>query len=113
MKSIIFALVAVASIAASAQQDLSGCKVSADGKTAKCFVENLGEGGNQSGYITIKVRSGSTPTADLGCPVGEAGYAPCKEGKVPKWLKDLSQAFLDAGFTTPEDNHDMSPGGGN
>lgn len=113
MKSIIFALVATASIAASAQ-DTTGCKISADGKYATCLVVVPNEGEGQLQQVTFKIRGASAPiNSDLGCPVGEAGYAPCKEGKVPKWLKDLNQAFTDAGFTAPEDNYEISPGGGN
>ena len=111
MKSVIFALVAFATISASAQ-DTTGCKISANGKYATCKVLG-GESGDQVQYVTFKIRGASTPVAPgTGCYAGEGGHeVACPEGKVPQWLKDLNQAFLDAGFTAPEDNYEISPGG--
>lgn len=112
MKSVIFALLAVASISASAQ-DTTGCKISKDGKYATCYVQDLNTDGKLK-KVTFKIRKDSAPSnPDVGCPVGEASYAPCKEGKVPQWLIDLNQAFLDAGFSAPTQEDDNSPGGGN
>ncbi len=106
------ALVAMASISASAQ-DTTGCKISANGKYATCKVLG-GETGDQVQYVTFKIRGPSAPVAPgTGCFAGEAGQevaCPTSYG-VPKWLRDLNQAFLDAGFTVPDNSNDGSIGG--
>lgn len=110
MKSVIMALVAMASISASAQ-DTTGCKISANGKYATCKVLG-GESGDQVQYVTFKIRAASAPVAPgTGC-YGEAGNevaCPAVYG-VPQWLKDLNQAFLDAGFTAPDTSLEDSQG---
>lgn len=112
MKSIIFGLVALASVAASAQ-DTTGCRISADGKYATCLVVVPNEGSGELKQITFKIRGASAPVnADLGCPVGEASYGPCTEGKVPNWLKDLNNFFKKHGLTAPVDREIEHPTGG-
>ncbi len=111
MKSLIFALIASVAVSASAQ-DITGCKISANKKYATCKVLG-GESGDQVQYVTFKIRPASAPVNQPEvCPVGDAGYGPCPQGQVPQWLKDLNQAFLDAGFTAPTHPEDeLSPGG--
>lgn len=111
MKTILFALVAVATISASAQ-DTTGCDISADGKLATCLVVVPNEGEGQLETIKFHIRGESAPiNSNLGCPVGEAGYASCANGEVPGWLRDLNQAFQDAGFTAPDTSKEDSIGG--
>ncbi len=104
MKSLIFALIATVAVSASAQ-DITGCKISANKKYATCKVLG-GESGDQVQYVTFKIRPASAPVNQPEvCPVGEAGYGPCPTHYgVPQWLQDLNQAFLDAGFSAPEQN---------
>ena len=112
MKSLLFAIVATVSVAASAQ-DITGCKVSANGKYATCRVLG-GESGDQVQYVTFKIRPASAPVAETEmCASGEAGYGPCPQSAhVPQWLKDLNDAFSNAGFSTPSHPEDeLSPGG--
>ena len=106
------ALVAFAAIGASAQ-DTTGCKISKDGKYATCKVLG-GESGEQVSYVTFKIRGASAPVQQVEqCPIGEGSYGPCPTSYgVPQWLKDINQAFLDAGFTAPVDNN-LYTGGGN
>ena len=112
MKLVIMALVAFAAIGASAQ-DTTGCKISKDGKYATCKVLG-GESGEQVSYVTFKIRGASAPVQEQEqCAIGEASYGPCPTSYgVPQWLKDLNQAFADAGFTAPTHPEDeLSPGG--
>ena len=111
MKSVIFALVAFATISASAQ-DTTGCKISANGKYATCKVLG-GESGDQVQYVTFKIRGASAPVQqEEQCSIGEAGNGPCPTSYgVPKWLRDLNKAFLDAGFTPPDTSKEDSIGG--
>lgn len=113
MKLVIMALVAFAAIGASAQ-DTTGCKISKDGKYATCLVTNLGEAGNQSAYVTFKIRGASAPVAPgTGC-YGEAGNdiaCPTSYG-VPQWFKDLDKVLEDAGLSAPVDDEIKHPHGG-
>ncbi len=110
MKTMIMAIVAFAAIGASAQ-DTTGCKISANGKYATCQVLG-GESGEQLQTVTFKIRGPSAPVQEQElCAVGE-GYGPCPTSYgVPKWLRDLNQAFLDAGFTAPDTSYEDSIGG--
>jgi hypothetical protein len=111
MKLVIMAFVAFAAIGASAQ-DTTGCKISANGKYATCKVLG-GESGDQVQYVTFKIRGASAPVQEQEqCSIGEAGYGPCPTVYgVPQWLKDLNQAFADAGFSAPDTSLEDSIGG--
>lgn len=101
MKSAIFALVTVMSMAASA-------------KYVTVVLYDGGESGTEKRVVTYKVREASAPIVEsCQVAVGEAGYAPCPtQTGIPSWLQKLNQAFLDAGFTAPTHSEDeLSPGG--
>ena len=111
MKTLVFALVAFASLAASAQ-DTTGCEISADKKYATCLVDALGEGANESRYVTFKIRGDSAPVAPgTGCYSEAGAEVACPNGKVPQWLKDLNTAFDKAGFSAPVDEQLTNRGG--
>ena len=99
MKSIIFAIVAAASISASA-------------KYVTVTVCDRGENQNRCETISYKVRAPSAPTPFVEqCPVGDTGYGPCaKVYGVPTWLKKLNAHFADKGFKTPA-QEDIYKGG--
>lgn len=100
MTKFLIALAAVASFGAWAGQP----EASAGEKYVTVEVCDGGESGTVCRTVTYKVRPAS-PAEPVECRVvrGEAGDMPCptKYG-VPRWLKELNQAFIDAGFEPPK-----------
>ena len=91
MKKIVLAIVAFTTINASAAQYITE------------VVCGRGESGDICEKVTYKVRPASpTEPVKVTCMIGESGEGPCpKVYGVPQWLKNLNQAFLDAGFEAP------------
>ncbi|OFZ28607.1 MAG: hypothetical protein A2622_05820 [Bdellovibrionales bacterium RIFCSPHIGHO2_01_FULL_40_29] len=93
MKKIVFAIIALVSISASA-------------KYITVEVCDRGESGDRCEMVTYKVRPPSQNTpAEILCPVGDHGFTKCnKNAHVPAWLKKFNKHFLDAGFTAPKED---------
>ncbi len=94
MKSVILAIVAMASITATAAQYVT------------VEVCNRGETGDRCEMVTYKVRPASpaTPYVET-CPVGDVSYGPCPTVYgVPSWLQKLNAYLTSKGFTPVEED---------
>ncbi len=104
MKSIVMALIAMASITASAKLETGlVCQINygdIDSGVSDCRVMTYHVNApSDPSTVVVRCDSFSNKATEIGFNAEDGTYTcPYASGKVPRWLKAINQAFIDAGF---------------